>query len=152
MGERLDATAVLYHVSALVAGADPEKQPVRVDHHRRGPYDTLITLSGGRSVELMRQGPTLPSANLRYRVRTLEKLPYDQKPTVTLILTHADQATRRAFRTLGNPMEHRTTFVATDGEWAGDEVALLLALDEVLVVVEEGELVSGRWCLGLGSR
>ena len=51
----------------------------------------------------------------------MEKLGYGQKPTVTLVLTHSDQATRRAFRTLGEPMEHRTTFVATQGELlAGD--------------------------------
>ena len=100
LGERLDATAVLYHLAALVAGADPQKRPVRVDHYLRGPYDALVTLSGGLSVGLLRQGATLPSANLRYRMRTLEKLSYDEKPTVTLVLTHSDQATRRAFRTL----------------------------------------------------
>ena len=121
LGERLDATAVLYHVASLVAKADPKEKPVRVDHYRQGPYDALTTLSGGRSVGLLRQGPTLPSANLRYRLRTLEKLPYGQQPTVTLVLTHSDQATRRAFRTLGEPMEHRTTFVATQGDLlAGD--------------------------------
>ena len=63
----------------------------------------------------------LSSANLRYRLRTLEQLRSRQRPTATLVLTHSDQATRRAFRTLGNPMEHRSTFVATEGELlAGD--------------------------------
>ena len=78
--DRLDAVAVLYHVAAMVAIADPERQPVRVDHHRQGPYDLLITpvsttgqaLSGGRSLGIVRQGPMLSSANLRYRLRTLE--------------------------------------------------------------------------------
>ena len=43
---------------------------------------------------------------------------------MTLVITHADQATRRAFRTLGDPSEHRTTFVATEGELlAGDAQA-----------------------------
>ena len=130
--ERLDAVAVLYHVAAMVANADPERQPVRVDHHRQGPYDLLITpvsttgqaLSGGRSLGIVRQGPMLSSANLRYRLRTLEQLRTRQRPTATLVLTHADQATRRAFRTLGNPMEHRRTFVATEGELlAGDAQA-----------------------------
>ena len=37
--ERLDAVAVLYHVAALIADADPEGDPVRVDHYRQGPYD-----------------------------------------------------------------------------------------------------------------
>ena len=40
---------------------------------------------------------------------------------MTLVLTQADQATRRAIRSLGDPMEHRRTFVATEGELlAGD--------------------------------
>ena len=130
--ERLDAVAVLYHVAAMIANADPERQPVRVDHHRQGPYDLLITpvsstgqaLSGGRSLGVVHQGQMLSSANLRYRLRTLEQLRTRQRPTATLALTHSDQATRRAFRTLGDPMEHRSTFVATEGElMAGDAQA-----------------------------
>ena len=122
--ERLDAVAVLYHVAAMIAKADPEGQPVRVDHHRQGPYDLLITLSEGRSLGIVRQGPMLSSANLRYRLRTLEQLRPRQRPTATLVLTHSDQATRWAFRTLGDPGEHRSTFVATEGELlAGDAEA-----------------------------
>ena len=114
--ERLDAVAALYHLAAMIGHADPHQQPVRVDHYRQGPYDLLITLSGGRSVGMVRQGAVLSSANLRYRLRTLEHLRYYQRPTATLVLTHSDQATRRAFRTLGDPGEHRSTFVATEGE------------------------------------
>ena len=119
--DRLDAVAVLHHVAAVIAGADPQGQPVRVDHYRQGPYDLLITLSEGRSLGIVRQGPVLSSSNLRYRLRTLEQLRTRQRPTATLVLTHSDQATRRAFRTLGEPGEHRSTFVATEGELlAGD--------------------------------
>ena len=119
--DRLDAVAALYHVAAMIARADPQGQPARVDHHRQGPYDLLITLSAGRSLGIVRQGPALSSANLRYRLRTLEQLRTRQRPTATLVLTHADQSTRRAIRTLGDPTEHRSTFVATEGELlAGD--------------------------------
>ena len=114
--ERLDAVAVLHHVAAMIADADSEGDPVRVDHYRQGPYDLLITLSKGRSVGILRQGPTLPSAHLRYRLRTVENLPVSQRPTVTLVITGSDQATRRAIRTLGHPVEHETLFVATEGE------------------------------------
>ena len=70
---------------------------------------------------LLRQGPTLPSANLRYRLRTLENLPHGQRPMATLALAHSDQANRRAVRTLGDATHHRATFVATEGELlAGD--------------------------------
>ena len=121
LAERLDAVAALYRAAALVADADSQGKPVRVDHYRQGPYDMLITLSGGRSVGLLRQGPTLPSANLRYRLRTLENLPHSQRPMATLVLAHSDQANRRAVRTLGDVMHHRATFVATEGELlAGD--------------------------------
>ena len=129
LADRLDAVAILYRAAALVADADSQIQPVRVDHYRQGPYDMLITpvsstgqaLSGGRSVGLLRQGPTLPSANLRYRLRTLENLPHGQRPMATLVLAHSDQANRRAVRTLGDVTHHRATFVATEGElMAGD--------------------------------
>ena len=121
LADRLDAVAMLYKAAAMVADADSQAKPVRVDHYRQGPYDMLITLSGGRSVGLLRQGPTLPSANLRYRLRTLENLAYDVRPMATLVLASSDQANRRAVRTLGDPTHHRRTFVATEAELlAGD--------------------------------
>ena len=101
LAERLDAIAVLYRVAAMVADADPHSDPVRVDHYRKGPYDMLLTLSGGRSIGLIRQGPALPSSNLRYRIRSIERLQSSERPFVTLVLTHADQATRRAIRSTG---------------------------------------------------
>ena len=73
----------------------------------------LITLSGDRSIGIMRQGLMLPTANLRYRLRSMELLSNDKKPTVTMVLTHSDQATRRAIRTLGDYTHHSGTFVAT---------------------------------------
>ena len=126
LAERLDAVAVLYRVAAMVADADTHDDPVRVDHYRNGPYDMLITLSGGRSIGLIRQGPALPSSRLRYRLRSIERLDSDETPFVTLVLAHADQATRRAIRSLGDPSEHRRTFVATEGELlAGDHTGVV---------------------------
>ena len=126
LAERLDAVAVLHRVAAMVADADPHDDPVRVDHYRNGPYDMLITLSGGRSVGILRQGPTLPTSRLRYRLRSIERLDSSDQPFVTLVLTHADQATRRAIRSLGDPSEHRRTFVATEGELlAGDHTGVV---------------------------
>ena len=120
LAKRLDAVAVLYRIAAMVADSDPHNDPMRVDHYRRGPY-MLLTLSGGRSVGLLRQGPMLSTANLRYRLRSIERLDSSERPFVTLVLTHADQATRRAIRSLGDPSEHHRTFAATEGELlAGD--------------------------------
>ena len=126
LAERLDAVAVLYGVAAMVADADPRQNPVRVDHYRHGPYDLLITLSGGRTIGVIRQGPALPGSNLRYRLRSIEHLPGSERPLVTLVLTHADQATRRAVRALGSPTERRRTFAATEGELlAGDHTGVV---------------------------
>ena len=61
LAERLDVVAVLYRVAAMSADADPHDDPVRVDHYRKGPYDMLLTLSGGRSIGLIHQGPALPT-------------------------------------------------------------------------------------------
>lgn len=52
--EPLDSVAVLHHAAAQVTEVDSELQPVRVDRCHQGPYDILITLSGGRSVGLPR--------------------------------------------------------------------------------------------------
>ena len=126
LSERLDSVAVLYRVAAMIADADPHSDPVRVDHYRKGPYDMLLTLSGGRTIGVIRQGPALPGSNLRYRLRSIERLPGGERPFVTLALTHADQATRRAIRSLGSPTEHRRTFAATEGELlAGDHTGVV---------------------------
>ena len=122
LSERLDALAVLHRVAAMVADADPHNDPARVDHYRHGPYDMLITLSGGRTVGLIRQGPALPTSRLRYRFRSIERLDSSERPFVTLVLTHADQATR----SLSDPSEHRRTFVVTEEEFlAGDHTGVV---------------------------
>ena len=121
LAERLDAVAVLYHTAAMVACADPREKPVRVDLYRQEPYDMLVTLSEERSIGIMCQGPMLSTANLLYRLRSIELLPSDKKPRVLLVMTYSDQATRRAIRTLGDYTDHSCTFVATEGEFlAGD--------------------------------
>ena len=126
LAERLDAVAVLHRVASMIADADPQDDPVRVDHYRNDPYDMLVTLSGGRTIGLIRQGRTLPTSRLRYRLRSVERLDSSDAPFVTLVLTHADQATRRAVRSLGDPSEHLRTFVATEGELlAGDHTGVV---------------------------
>ena len=116
LAERLDAVAVLYRVAALVAEVDPERQPVRVDHYRQGPYDALLTLSGGRSVGLLRQGPMLSAANLRFRLRTIERMDGRRCPCLTLVLTDSEQDSRRAVRALADPNLHDAAFVACESE------------------------------------
>ncbi len=112
LAERLDAVAVCCHVATMIAEADPERQPLRVDHYRQGPYDALLTLSGGRSVGLLCQGAMLSAANLRFRLRTIERLDWTRSPSLTLVLTDSEQDSRRAVRALADPGLHDTTLVA----------------------------------------
>ena len=112
LAERLDAIAVCYHIAAMIAEAEPERQPVRVDHYRQGPYDALLTLSGGRSIGLLRQGPMLSAANLRFRLRTSERMDVSRWPWFTLVLTDSEQDSRRTVRALADPGLHDTTLVA----------------------------------------
>ena len=128
--ERLDSVAVLYHVAALVAEADPERQPVRVDHYRQGPFDALLTLSGGRTIAVLRQGPMLSAANLRFRLRTFERMDARECPWLTLVLTDSEQDTRRAVRALAHPSHHETTFVACAAD--------LIAADAQAPVFQQG--------------
>ena len=115
LAERLDSIAISYQVAARIAEADPEGGAVCVDHYRSGPYDALVTLEGGRTLGLLRQGPLLTPANLRYRLRSMTRLDYQERPRLSLVLAHSDQDARRALRALGHPTEHETMFVATTG-------------------------------------
>ncbi len=121
LAERLDTVAVLYHTATMIAQAYPHKKPLRVDLYRQGPCDMLITLTDRQAIGIMRQGSMLPTANFRYRIRSIEMLPSNKKHTVTLVLTHSDQASRRAIRTLEDDAHHSRTFVATEEDFlAGD--------------------------------
>ncbi len=114
--ERLDSVAIIYAVTRRIAEAEPDSGPLCVDHYRSGPYDALVTLSDGRTLGLLRQGPLLTPANLRYRLRSIERLDYGQQPRLTLVLAASDQDARRALRALGHPTDHETMFVATTGD------------------------------------
>ena len=61
---------------------------------------------------ILRQGATLPSAHLRFRLRTIENLPWSQRPTVTLVVTGSNHAASRVIRTLVHPVEDQAFFVA----------------------------------------
>ena len=116
LAERLDSVAIIYAVATRIAEAEPDSGPLRVDHYRSGPYDALVTLSDGRTFGLLRQGPLLTPANLRYRLRSIERMDYDDRPHLSLVLAASDQDARRALRALGHPTEHETMFVANAGE------------------------------------
>ena len=115
LAERLDAVAVLYRVAAMIAELRAGESPMPVEHCRSGPYDLLLRMSGG-SIGLVRQGPMLSHASLRYRIRTIERLNVRERPLVTLIVVDSEQDMRRVLRTIADPSVHMETFVAVAGE------------------------------------
>ena len=119
LAERLDGVALVYELAAMIADADPEEDPVRVEHCRSGPYDALVTLSGDRTLGVVRQGAMLSSASLRYRMRTIERMGVQELPHVTLIATDSDQDTRRAVRALREPSGFHHSAAATLGAVIG---------------------------------
>ena len=115
LAERLDSVALLYQVAAMIAELRADESPLPVEHCRSGPYDLLLRMGGG-SIGLVRQGPMLSHASLRYRIRTIERMDVSQRPLVTLILVDSEQDMRRVLRTIADPSVHRQTFVAVMGE------------------------------------
>ncbi len=116
--ESLDAVAVLYAFAAMIGDfeAAAGRSRVRVEHGRSGPYDMLVRVSSGCTIGVVRQGPMLTAASLRYRLRTIERLGVRVRPMVTLVLTDSEQDMRRALRAIADPHDHQQTFVAVTGE------------------------------------
>ena len=115
LAERLDSVALLYQVAAMIAELRPGESPMPVEHCRSGPCDLVLRMFGG-SIGLVRQGPMLSHASLRYRLRTIERMEVSKRPLVTLILVDSEQDMRRVIRTIPDPSVHRGTFVAVTGE------------------------------------
>ncbi|MXX47192.1 MAG: hypothetical protein F4Z38_02625 [Chloroflexi bacterium] len=116
LAERLDAVAALYRVASIIAALDMSDAPVVVTHCRTGPYDLLLRLPSGGTVGLVRQGPMLTNAGLRYRIRTIERMDATERPLLTLILTESEQDMRRVLRAIADPSAHTETLVAVTGD------------------------------------
>ncbi|MXV79889.1 MAG: hypothetical protein F4007_04430 [Chloroflexi bacterium] len=121
LAERLDAVAALYRVASIIATLDANEAPVVVTHCRTGPYDLLLRLPSGRTVGLVRQGPMLTNASLRYRIRTIERMNALERPGLTLILTDSEQDMRRVLRAIADPSAHTETLVAVTGDVIADQ-------------------------------
>ena len=116
LAERLDAVAVLYRVASIIATLDSSEAPVVVTHCRTGPYDLLLRPPSGGTVGLVRQGPMLTNASLRYRIRTIERMNALERPLLTLVLTESEQDMRRVLRAIADPSTHTETLVAVTGD------------------------------------
>ena len=83
---RMDAVASVYRLAtSLSLGIDGLRS--RVEFHRRGRFDTTITLHDGRSFGVVRQGLALRRRSLYDRLRAIAGYDYTRRPSAVLILT-----------------------------------------------------------------
>ena len=66
-------------------------------HYPCAPQDTLVTLSDGRLPGLPRHGPLLTPVNLRYRLRSMKQLDYQERPRLSLVLLELIRSRARLF-------------------------------------------------------
>ena len=83
---RMDAVAAVYRLaSSLSPGIDGLRS--HVEFHRRGRFDTTITLHDGRSFGVVRQGLALRRRSLYDRLRAIAGYDYTRRPSAVLVLT-----------------------------------------------------------------
>ncbi len=70
--ERLDAVAVIYRLVSAIANA---ARPIRFRWYRAMPVDAVVTLPGGGTVGIVRQGPTTDRTGFPKRLRRLARGP-----------------------------------------------------------------------------
>ena len=70
--ERLDAVAVVYRLAVAVANVH---HPIRFRWYRAMPMDAAITLPGGRTIAVVRQGRTADRTGFAKRLRRLREGP-----------------------------------------------------------------------------
>ncbi len=92
--DRLDALAVIYRLAATVANA---AHPVRFRWYRAAPLDAAMTLPGGRTLGVLRQGAAADRTGFAKRVRRLADGPL---PGVVLVLVPDEVRLRHARRLL----------------------------------------------------
>ena len=82
---RMDAAASVYRLAATMSpGIDGLRS--RVEFHRRGRFDAIITLHDGRSFGVVRQGLALRRRSLYDRLRAIAEYDYSRRPGAVLIL------------------------------------------------------------------
>ena len=94
MLDRLDALAVIYRVASAVANV---AHPISFRWYRAMPIDAAITLPGGRTVGILRQGITSDRSGFSKRVWRLTQLPL---PGAVLMLMPDEMRLRYARRML----------------------------------------------------
>ena len=94
---RMDAVASVYRLAATMSPRIDGLQS-RVEFHRRGRFDAMITLHDGRSFGVVRQGLALRRRSLYDRLRAIAEYDYTRRPDTVLILVPSVWEERRTTR------------------------------------------------------
>ena len=113
---RMDVVAVVYRLAASMSpGIDGVRS--RVEFHRRGRFDAIITLHDGRSFGVVRQGLALRRRSLYDRLRAIAQYDHWRRPDTVLILTPSAWELRRTARFCINN-DLRDCFIAVESRAA----------------------------------
>ena len=82
---RMDAVAAVYRLAALMSPGTRSRRS-HVEFHRRGRFDSTITLHDGRDFGVVRQGLALRRRSLYDRLRAIAEYDYTRRPDTVLIL------------------------------------------------------------------
>ena len=109
--ERLDAITVVYRLASAVSGAE---YPIRFRWYRAMPMDAAITLPDGRTVAIVRQGPTADRTAFSKRMWRLREA---FRPSAVLMLMPNETRLRHARRLVaGSPS---IAFLVLESDVAG---------------------------------
>ena len=97
--DRLDALAVIYRLASTIAGV---AHPVGLRLYRAGPLDAAMTLSGGRTVGIARQGHAADRTGFSRRLWKLRDAPC---PGTVLVLVTDEVRLRHARKMLPRTVE-----------------------------------------------
>ena len=111
--ERLDALAVIYRLVATVSNL---AHPVSFRWYRAAALDAAMTLSGGRTLGILRQGPTADRAGFAKRVWRLGQGPL---PGLVLVLVPDEARLRHARRMLARAPVNALLGLEADAASAG---------------------------------
>ena len=139
---RLDAVAVVYRLASAVADA---VGPPRFRWYRAAPLDAAMTLPDGRTVGVIRQGPTADRTSISDRIRRLMD-PQQSRPRALLALMPDQARLRQARRLLASypgpvylALEKDVSgMLADDRAWRAASAPNLLSLGEILAHLRPG--------------
>ncbi|MYC37556.1 MAG: hypothetical protein F4X66_11710 [Chloroflexi bacterium] len=113
--DRLDAVAVIYRLASVIAGI---ARPLRLRLFRTGPLDAALLLPGGRSLGVVRQGPTADRTAFAKRLWRLGQGPL---PGAVLVLTSDQLRLRHARGLLARAPVNALLALEQDAALAGPE-------------------------------